>query len=264
MAPKVDIDMKLKELREYVESNDKQLAAKGKHVLKSFFSQCNPQERSFYFFLSHHEHSFTNAQRAHAEETLALLLHPAPNLSTQHEARKPLKRKTSSFPQNALSQSSSSSASGGAHPAVLKRACFSSASGNAHTADDALPALDESILQKIRELGHYPTEIKNPKTPDEKNEQRLAALFRRHTANSLSTTVAEVESLKNNAERVKEVKDKLEQLRRHRPSKDEALRSQELQRQLLLMLRNEPKAVLQKEKWNEDEKKRLVVKRWDC
>ena len=102
-------------------------------------------------------------------------------------------------------------------------------------------------------MGHYPTEIKNPKTPDEKNEQRLAALFRRHKANLLSTTVAEVESVKNNADRVKEVKDKLEQLRRHRPSKDEALRSQELQRQLLLMLRNEPKAVLQKEKWNEDE-----------
>ena len=110
MAPRVDVDMKLNLLREYVGASVKQLAAKGERVSRRFFSRLNPHGKRFYKFLANHEHTVTSAQSAHAEETLALLLKSAPNQSTYHDARPGSKRKAIT--------------SGGAHPSVRNRSCF--------------------------------------------------------------------------------------------------------------------------------------------
>ena len=66
------------------------------------------------------------------------------NRSEFHAILETIMRETTSSPQTALSQPSSSSGSGGAHPAVLKRPCSSSGSGDAHK----------------WWLGHYPSEMR--------------------------------------------------------------------------------------------------------
>ena len=91
MPPKVNTDDKLSQMRSYVAANVAQLASSEKATLKDMFGarqrECR-EEASFYKFLWSYEKSFTNAQRTHAEETLAILTqygarsgdaHPAAN-----------------------------------------------------------------------------------------------------------------------------------------------------------------------------------------
>ena len=63
---------------------------------------------------------------AHHDPTMANCVSSASGAVTQ------VRPQTTSSPQTALSQPSSSSGSGGAHPAVLKRPCSSSGRGDAH------------------------------------------------------------------------------------------------------------------------------------
>ena len=52
MSPKVDVDVKLAELRDYVVANLESLASRRKETLKQFFaSKKNSKEASFYFFV---------------------------------------------------------------------------------------------------------------------------------------------------------------------------------------------------------------------
>ena len=121
MPPKVHIDVKLGHLRDYVASKLAELASRGKTTLKDIFaSQKTTEEASFYNFLWASEEKFTDAQRAHAHETLALL--------RQH-----------------------CESSGDLHPAAGV-GCDSSPSGclqrdRSHSAKR--PALDEEILQQF-------------------------------------------------------------------------------------------------------------------
>ena len=76
MPPKVDTDVKLGQLRSYVAANVAQLASSKKTILKVIFDSRkreSSEEANFYKFLLSKEQSFTDAQRTHAEETLAIL-----------------------------------------------------------------------------------------------------------------------------------------------------------------------------------------------
>ena len=65
------IDIKLEEIRSYVNWAARQLASKEISSLK----EC------FHNFLHRWEHMFTHVQRAHADQTLVLLLHNGAELS---------------------------------------------------------------------------------------------------------------------------------------------------------------------------------------
>ena len=154
MPPKVDPDVKLNQLRSYVASNVRQLASTGKTSLKGIFSaKRTSEEGGFYEFLWSSEHAFTDVQRAHADETLALVTqhsvnsgdaHPAAvllgagakhNSSCGLESRagavssqagvalfgRRLRRRTTVRPQAAPLQLASSSSSGGTHPAAITK-----------------------------------------------------------------------------------------------------------------------------------------------
>ena len=112
----------------------------------------------------------------------------------------------------------------------------------------------KKFCDKSKHLGYCTTEIKNPTTADEHNEQRLAQLIRRHKKDLLSTTIAEVESLIKLNDLLKEVKAKRDELRIYQPLKGEGLKLKELQRRLELMSKRQPIRVLRrKEKWHNDE-----------
>ena len=80
----------------------------------------------------------------------------------------------------------------------MKKPSASSANVNSlsQPVDRMLPVLDESILQKVRELGHCPVERKNPATADELKERRLAELFRKQKKQLLRSTVEEIENMR--------------------------------------------------------------------
>ena len=76
MPPKVDTDWKLGQLRSYVASHLAQLVSSEKATLKGIFAarqRESREEASFHKFLWSQEATFTDAQRRHAEETLAIL-----------------------------------------------------------------------------------------------------------------------------------------------------------------------------------------------
>ena len=89
MPPKVNTDDKLSQMRSYVAANVAQLASSEKATLKDMFGarqrECR-EEASFYKFLWSYEKSFTNAQRTHAEETLAILTQYGTRSSDAHPA----------------------------------------------------------------------------------------------------------------------------------------------------------------------------------
>ena len=87
MPPKVDPDVKLNQLRSYVASNVRQLASTGKTSLKGIlFAKRTIEEAGFYWFLWSSEHAFTDVQRAHADETLALVTQHSVNSGDAHPA----------------------------------------------------------------------------------------------------------------------------------------------------------------------------------
>ena len=126
------------------------------------------------------------------------------NVSSDHDSKQVLKRKTSSSVSRdihpACFKRPCASSSRNTHASVLKRQSASSASVNSVSgpADSILPALDASMLQKIRELGHFPVERNNPATADELKERRLAELFRKQKKKLLRSTVEEIENMRKN------------------------------------------------------------------
>lgn len=50
--------------------------------------------------------------------------------------------------------------------------------GGPHPAEDALPALDDGILQAVRILGRFPKEMKKPLSEEDKHECKLAHRIR--------------------------------------------------------------------------------------
>ena len=70
-----------------------------------------------------------------------------------------------------------------------------SSSGGAHPAADALPTLDDAILQAVRKLGRLPAEMKKPKSQAEKDEVKLALRIRRHWEKLRSDTISELSAL---------------------------------------------------------------------
>ena len=72
----MQLDNKLEALRDYVSAHLDDLATVSSRSLKAVFArQRNSTERSFYKFLWSSAKRFTEAQRSHGDETLALLLH---------------------------------------------------------------------------------------------------------------------------------------------------------------------------------------------
>ena len=89
MPPKVDTDVKLSQLRSYVAANVAVLASSEKTMLKDIFGvrqRESKEEASFYKFLWACEKSFTDAQRTHAEETLAILTQYSASRGDAHPA----------------------------------------------------------------------------------------------------------------------------------------------------------------------------------
>ena len=114
MPPKVDAGGKLDQLRRYVTSNVRQLASRGATSLKEIFgAQSNSEEASFYRFLWSYQNTFTDVQRAHADETLALL---TPNSGDGHHAVAP----------------GMGAEHGGGQPTAPKRSAKSSGVGQPH------------------------------------------------------------------------------------------------------------------------------------
>ena len=66
MSPKVDVDVKLAELRDYVVANLESLASQRKETLKQFFVSKKNRKRQAFIVLWASEKNFTDAQRAHA------------------------------------------------------------------------------------------------------------------------------------------------------------------------------------------------------
>ena len=50
--------------------------------------------------------------------------------------------------------------------------------GQQHLRGVALPAFDAQVLQRVQKLGHYPKEMKNPTSDEDKRETKLAHLIR--------------------------------------------------------------------------------------
>lgn len=76
MPPKLDIDVKLEQLRGYIAANLSQLASVDRTTLQAIFAARKREsnaDANFYRFLWSNERTFTDAQRAHAEETMALV-----------------------------------------------------------------------------------------------------------------------------------------------------------------------------------------------
>ena len=89
MPPKLDIDVKLKQLRSYIAANLSQLASSDRTTLKAIFAARKREsnaDANFYKFLWSNEMTFTDAQRAHAEETIALVYNHRANSSDAHPA----------------------------------------------------------------------------------------------------------------------------------------------------------------------------------
>ena len=89
MPPKLDIDVKLKQLRSYIAANLSQLASGDRTTLKAIFAARKREsnaDANFYKFLWSNERTFTDAQRAHAEETMALVNRHRANSGDAHPA----------------------------------------------------------------------------------------------------------------------------------------------------------------------------------
>ena len=59
-----------------------------------------------------------------------------------------------------------------------------------------VPQLDAAILQQVRDLGHYPQEFNDPKTPEEKYERKLCWHIRQNRKTLDADTVAELDACK--------------------------------------------------------------------
>ena len=89
MPPKLDIDVKLKQLRGYIAANLSQLASGDRTTLKAIFAARKREsnaDANFYKFLWSNERTFTDAQRAHAEETMAMVNRHRANSGDAHPA----------------------------------------------------------------------------------------------------------------------------------------------------------------------------------
>ena len=72
-----------------------------------------------------------------------------------------------------------SSACGDPHPAAHGGTGAVSNEGQQHLGGVALPAFDAQVLQAVQNLGHYPKEVKNPSSDEDKRETKLAHLIRK-------------------------------------------------------------------------------------
>ena len=87
-------------------------------------------------------------------------------------------------------------ASGDEHPAAsansLRRRRRLNAGGTQVAC--ALPALDASILQQVRELGRRPLEYKKPANAEQRHERELAMQIRKNMSKLTGATRSELES----------------------------------------------------------------------
>ena len=137
MPPKLDVQVKLQQIRSYVNSNVRQLASRNKTSLKAVFAvgqHLSTEEKGFYMHLHRHEHSFTDDQRSHADQTLALL--------TQHSA--------SSRDLHPVAQFSQPSR-GSSHPAanLVRKAADDSGSGGSGVEQPSVG--DKAMAQSVRD-----------------------------------------------------------------------------------------------------------------
>ena len=157
------LDGNLTELRVYVCAHLAELGPRAKASLKACFAlQVCDEERRVYLFLHKHEKRFTEAQRTHMDETLALLmqhgkssgdLHPAAGAGSEAAPSSSLKRDLSSVPVGD-DEHIAERAMSDTPPGLRSRGA--SSSGGAHPAEDALPTLDDAILHAVRKFGRFP------------------------------------------------------------------------------------------------------------
>ena len=75
--------------------------------------------------------------------------------------------------------------------------CASASGGGGHSAEEALPALDGRILEKVRKLGRHPRELKATTTEEDEEERKLARLIRDRWEDLRNETKSELSALKN-------------------------------------------------------------------
>lgn len=119
-----------------------------------------------------------------------------------------------------------------------------------------LPQLDAGILERVRDLGHYPREFNDPKTQDETDERKLFYHIKNHSKKLHSATQAELEAWKPNeaCEWREELRSGLQQLEAWKQEHTDIRRQdqqcfKELRRRIDVMLSDPTRDLLHQERY---------------
>jgi hypothetical protein len=285
------IDSKLADIRDYVRADLRNLVARGAATMKAIFSAKRQvtiedhTETAFYQFLQKYEERFSEAQRAYADETFALLAQYRQSSGVHTRAETGCRAASSNDPQRDRSRSvrrrtasGTVTNSGEPQPAPFKRRRFNTkrpaficddvpsaetaqsihafGSGGAHSAAVSLPPLDASIIKEVQKLGRHPLEISVWKgkelTPEEQDERSLARKIRSNFSKLLIHTVSYLSLLKLKYKWIEDVVEAAEKLHGYKRTltKEKSARLRELRRRLELMSQVQPHHVLKNEKFD--------------